>query len=185
MRMNEDPVRDILRALAEEDAGIEASPQIEVRLRKNFNSWKRRRIIRRTSPWVLTAASIVLVFAFANRKETQPPATQSARVEQTVASLPEPIAPIKPLPQTTRSRSSTAAGMPESFEIVTEFFPLMDPAPPFERGQLLRVELPASAMQMVGLPVREEYLARPIHADVLVGEEGLPRAIRFVKIEKE
>src|SRR2546422_11464100 len=109
MRMNEDPVRDILRALAEEDAGIEASPQIEVRLRKNFSSWKRRRIIRRTSPWVLTAASIVLVFAFANRKETRPPATQSAPVEQTVASLPEPIAPIKPLPQTTRSRNSTAA----------------------------------------------------------------------------
>jgi len=117
--MNEDPVRDILRALAEEDAGIEASPQIEVRLRKNFSSWKRRRIIRRTSPWVLTTASIVLVFAFANRKETQPPATRSAPVEQTVASLPEPIAPIKPLPQTTRSRNSTAAGMPESFEIVT------------------------------------------------------------------
>src|SRR5205809_1307721 len=106
MRMNEDPVRDILPALTEEDDDIEASPQIEVRLRKNFSSWKRRRIIRRTSPWVLTAASIVLVLAFANRKETQPPATQSAPVEQTVASLPELIAPIKPLPQTTRLRNS-------------------------------------------------------------------------------
>src|SRR5207247_8709492 len=97
MRMNEDPVRDILRALAEEDAGIEASPQIEVRLRKNFNSWKRRRIIRRTSPWVLTAASIVLVFALANRKETQPPATQPARVEPNGAGLPEPTATITPI----------------------------------------------------------------------------------------
>ena len=185
MHMSEDPVRDILRALAEEDAGIQASPQIEVRLRKNFSAWKRRRIVRRTTPWVLTAASIVLVLTFVNQKETEPPAARSTPAEQAIASSPEPIAPIKPLPKTTRSRNSAAAGMPESFEIVTEFFPLMDPAPPFERGQLLRVELPASAMQMVGLPVREEYLARSVHADVLVGEEGLPRAIRFVKIEKE
>src|SRR5436309_14813904 len=104
MRMNEDPVRDILRALAEEDAGIEASPQIEVRLRKNFSSWKRRRIIRRTSPCVLTAASIVLVSAFANRKETHAPATRYPPLEQTGASLPAPIPPIKALPQTPRAR---------------------------------------------------------------------------------
>jgi hypothetical protein len=68
-------------------------------------------------------------------------------------------------------------------EVVTEFYPLMDPAPPFERGRLLRVELPASAMRMVGLPVHAEHLSDPVQADVLVGEEGLPRAIRFVKFE--
>src|SRR5438046_7733059 len=134
MRMNEDPVRDILRALAEEDAGIEASPQIEVRLRKNFSSWKRRRIIRRTSPWVLTAASIVLVFTFVNRKETEPPAAQSRPVEQTAVSLPEPIAPAQPLPKTTRSRNSTAAGMPESVEIVTEVCHLIVLTATLERG---------------------------------------------------
>src|ERR1043166_9368153 len=100
MHMSEDPVRDILRALAEEDAGIQASPQIEVRLRKNFSSWKRRRIVRRTTPWVLTAASIVLVLTFVNQKETEPPAAQSTPAEQAIASSPEPIAPIKPLPKT-------------------------------------------------------------------------------------
>jgi hypothetical protein len=72
---------------------------------------------------------------------------------------------------------------PKPQEIVTDFFPLMDPAPPLGRGQLLRVELPASAMQMVGLPVREDRLADSVEADVLVGEEGLPRAIRFVSFE--
>jgi hypothetical protein len=61
----------------------------------------------------------------------------------------------------------------------------MDPAPPFERGQLLRIELPASAMQMVGLPVHEQRLADRVQADVLVGEEGLPRAIRFVKFQSK
>jgi hypothetical protein len=70
-------------------------------------------------------------------------------------------------------------------EVVTDFFPLMDTAPPFQRGRILRIELPASAMKMVGLPVHEQHLNDPVQADVLVGEEGLPRAIRFVKLERQ
>ena len=66
---------------------------------------------------------------------------------------------------------------------MTEFFPLIDSAQPFERGQMLRVQLPAAAMRNVGLPVREDHLADPIQADVLVGEEGMPRAIRFVRFD--
>jgi hypothetical protein len=72
---------------------------------------------------------------------------------------------------------------PQAREVVTEFFPLIDSAPPFERGQMLRVQLPAAAMRTVGLPVREDHLADPIQADVLVGEEGMPRAIRFVRFD--
>ena len=106
-------------------------------------------------------------------------------MEPAVAHTAPLTAPVKPIePASPRAPGGAAAGTSEPVEIVTDFFPLMDPAPPFERGQLLRVELPASAMQMVGLPVREEFFAQPIHADVLVGEEGLPRAIRFVKIER-
>lgn len=74
---------------------------------------------------------------------------------------------------------------PQPPEVVTDFFPLMDPAPPFQRGRILRIEVPASAMKMVGLPVHEQHLNDPVQADVLVGEEGLPRAIRFVKIESK
>src|SRR5207247_11304212 len=74
---------------------------------------------------------------------------------------------------------------PRQSEVVTDFFPLMDPAPPFQRGRILRIEVPASAMKMVGLPVHEQHLNDPVQADVLVGEEGLPRAIRFVKLERE
>ena len=69
-------------------------------------------------------------------------------------------------------------------EIVTEFFPLIDVAPPFERGELVCVSLPVAAMQTVGLPVREERLGESVQADVLVGEDGLARAIRFVKFEQ-
>jgi hypothetical protein len=69
-------------------------------------------------------------------------------------------------------------------EIVTQFFPLLDVAPPFERGELLRVTVPASTMRRVGLPVNEERLGDRVYADVLVGQEGLARAIRFVSYEQ-
>src|SRR5207247_7232192 len=145
MHMNEDPVRDILRTLAEEDAAAGLSSEIEVRLRKEFRSWKRRRTIRRTGPWVLTAAAIMLVFTFANRKETMPTANKSTALKPAVVDTPQLARPAEPLDERTpRARRGRAAGTREPVEIVTEFFPLMDPAPPFERGQLLRVELPAS-----------------------------------------
>jgi hypothetical protein len=101
-----------------------------------------------------------------------------AVVKQEAAFVPEPAPPVV---RKVAKRVPRPAPKPQ--EIVTDFFPLMDPAPPLGRGQLLRVELPASAMQMVGLPVREDRLADSVEADVLVGEEGLPRAIRFVSFE--
>jgi hypothetical protein len=69
-------------------------------------------------------------------------------------------------------------------EVVTQFFPLLDVAPPFERGELLRVTVPASTMRTVGLPVNEDHLTDRVYADVLVGQEGLARAIRFVSYEQ-
>ena len=52
---------------------------------------------------------------------------------------------------------------------MTEFYPLIEDPPPFERGELLRVSLPASAMRSVGLPVSEDRLDETVQADVLVG----------------
>ena len=97
-----------------------------------------------------------------------------------VQPAPAPIAVAAPRKM---NRKLTALRRLEPHEVVTDFFPLMSPAPPFERGQMLRVQLPAAAMRTVGLPVREEHMADPIQADVLVGEEGMPRAIRFVRFD--
>jgi RNA polymerase sigma-70 factor, ECF subfamily len=72
---------------------------------------------------------------------------------------------------------------PRPREVVTEFFPLLDFAPEFGRGELVRVRVPAETMLSVGLPVREDRLADPVEADLLIGEEGLARAIRFVRVQ--
>jgi hypothetical protein len=39
-----------------------------------------------------------------------------------------------------------------------------------------------STMRAVGLPVREDRLNDSVQADILIGEEGLPRAIRFIGV---
>jgi hypothetical protein len=178
--MSEERVVEALRRLSEHDASKEAGAEVEARLRSQFQSRRRRRARRRAGVWVTawaTAAAMVVFVVVMNRK---PPAAAPVHevVRQAVAVQPEtaPAADRK-----TARRARRPVTRPQ--EVVTDFFPLMDPAPPFERGQLLRVELPASAMQIVGLPVREDRLADPVQADVLMGEEGLPRAIRFVGFE--
>jgi hypothetical protein len=48
-------------------------------------------------------------------------------------------------------------------------------------GQLVRVELPRSAMASFGLPVNLDRANERVKADVLVGSDGQARAIRFVQ----
>ena len=91
---------------------------------------------------------------------TQAVAPLRSWVEQRPAPATQPVAETQP-----RKRERPSVAEPPS-EIVTDFFPLMDVAPPLGRGELLRVAVPASAMRSVGLPVREERLNDPVQADV-------------------
>ena len=50
-------------------------------------------------------------------------------------------------------------------------------------GQLVRVELPRSALARFGLPMNMDRADERIKADVLVGADGLARAIRFVNVK--
>jgi hypothetical protein len=75
-------------------------------------------------------------------------------------------------------------GAPDSRrnEIATDFLPVAgfnDPAD-LESGQILRVELPRSALLSFGLPVDPDRASERVKADVLVGGDGVARAIRFV-----
>ena len=76
------------------------------------------------------------------------------------------------------------AAKPNDTENVTEFLPLVADAPaatPLEGGQLVRVRLPRAALASLGLPLNAERGNEPVKADVLVGNDGLARAIRFVR----
>jgi hypothetical protein len=68
-------------------------------------------------------------------------------------------------------------------ESATDFFPLGygGDQKPMERGEVIRVQMPSSALIAFGLPVNVERADMPVKADLLVGEDGLARAIRFVR----
>lgn len=77
----------------------------------------------------------------------------------------------------------TAIGNDADSEVATEFMPLgyAGPVSLQDGGQLVRVELPRSAMLSLGLPVNMDRYSQRVKADVFVGVDGLARAIRFVQ----
>ncbi|HMG32661.1 MAG TPA: hypothetical protein VKM94_01890 [Blastocatellia bacterium] len=68
-------------------------------------------------------------------------------------------------------------------EVATEFFP-MTASPALsegDSGQILRVELPRRALMTFGLPFDPNRPDQRVKADVVLGSDGVARAIRFVK----
>jgi hypothetical protein len=65
----------------------------------------------------------------------------------------------------------------------TEFLrvPGADPFEPLDRGRLLRVQLPRSALEVFGLPLNESRWSERVQADVVLSEDGMVRAVRFVQ----
>jgi hypothetical protein len=78
---------------------------------------------------------------------------------------------------------SEMAGDADAAEIATDFIPLTQGGQfgQAEGGHLVRVELPRSAMASFGLPVNYERQGGRVKADVLLGDDGVARAIRFVR----
>lgn len=68
-------------------------------------------------------------------------------------------------------------------EVTTDFLMLSSSGKlvPMDRGQVIRVQIPRSALVSFGLPMNAERSEQPVKADLLVGEDGLARAIRFVR----
>ena len=148
---------DALRAVAREDADLAPSRGVETRLLDELRSIARARRRRVAAAGLAVAAVLTLV------------ATMSWRIlssEQTAANLP---------PATT-SRS----------EMATTFFPLTYSNLPISNAQLVRVQVPRSALASFGLaPIDVPTAAGgsasgTVAADVLVGEDGVARAVRFV-----
>ena len=54
--------------------------------------------------------------------------------------------------------------------------------PELESGTVLRMELPLTALPEYGLDIAPDAMRTSVEADVLVGQDGQPRAIRLVGI---
>lgn len=183
-----------LRALAKASPR-EAPPELEAVLVAEF---RKRNLPREAAGrarwrWILAAAACLVLAAgvawLARRNPSRPAAVVAARPPAPVA---EPRVQPAPKPaaakRTERKRVTPARPAPKPVgtppgppEIATEFFPVSYSAAPPEYGTVVRVRLPRSALTSFGLPVNVEQAAEPVKADVLLGEDGIVRAIRFVR----
>jgi hypothetical protein len=58
--------------------------------------------------------------------------------------------------------------------------PYLAPPAPYERIEVVRMEIPVAALIAVGLAVRTADAGARVEADVMVGQDGRARAVRLV-----
>ena len=145
-----------LRAMAEDDETLGASADVEVRLLAEANVIARARQRRLYAAAGAIAAALLVTIAI--------PAWRTATVRP-------PAVAVGPDGPAESSRQAP--------EEATEFFPLMYSNVPVTNGHTVRLELPQAALTSFGLEADDA--SGTVLADVLVGQDGLARAVRFVR----
>jgi hypothetical protein len=192
--MSEGEDREVTRALAALAAEMsleEAPARVEAALVGAFRARRSRRVAVR---WALVAGAVAagLLLAVAVRPGSRVEPLPTPRIAHAgrapawkppAVAAPAAVASRAPARRRAPVRPATPAGQtsPAEEEVASDFFALR-PGPLVEPGEmapLVRVRLPRYEMRRFGLPVGPEPL-RTIEADVLVGQDGMARAIRFV-----
>lgn len=180
-----------LKALASQ-SGRSAPPRLEAALVAEFRSRQRRKRTRRSANWYWAAAAAACLVVAAGlmrfeRRPTPPPRAAAllqapTAVEARLTQAP-PAAPARKTARRPRRVARPAAPRPGSKrpEMATEFIPVSYAATPAGQASIVRVRLPRTALLSFGLPMNVERAAEPVLADVLLGEDGVARAIRFVR----
>ena len=99
-------------------------------------------------------------------------------------SVPARVARQVKRPRAVKVQPAPAPAPPESgSEVATDFFeiPYAEPLRPQERVDVFRMQIPRANIAVFGLPVSGGRLDSRVTADVLVGEDGVMRAIRFIR----
>jgi hypothetical protein len=186
---NSEKLPETLRALARDmERTHVAPPRLERALLEAFrahhspSAWRQRLVIGGIAASV---ACLVLSAVWIWWARPLPPPTPKMTAQQAPPAVPvaesaeeAPPPPRSPIKPRRASRSAPVAPV----EVVTGFLPVPggDPLEPLDRGRMVRVRLPRSALTAFGLPMNEDRAAERVQADVLIGEDGLARAIRFV-----
>jgi predicted transcriptional regulator len=157
VRPGDEQLTSALRAIAADEQTRGASPSVEARVLAEVRSMARRRM--RTRAFMVAAAAALFV-AMAL------PVWQPSTRDEVVA-----------------DRDPAAAGATGTHEEVTEFFPLTYSSVPVRGGQVVRLQVPRAALARFG--VSEFHAAddgaATVLAEVVVGNDGLARAVRFVR----
>ena len=200
-----------LHSLAAEMESLEAPAMIEANLLMAFRARQAVVPVpvvgRHSAYWVAAIAAMLLiaisvfVFRWANRtvdeprqanRQEEPQQKPQPVVEPELAKdstvqddevLPERPKPRRVHPASQRRPASAQVANHVTNEIATDFIPLsyMNAASLQDGGQIVRVQLPRSALANFGFPVNMDRYNEKVKADVLFGVDGTARAIRFVQ----
>lgn len=170
-------IEEALRELREDRRSAGAPPAVEAAVLAEFRRTRRK---TRVAWWVWlvpAAAAAAVVMLMRPEPVSAPPAPVAAVKIQPPAIVEEVRPPAVILPV-----RKAAPKRPTPREVYTAFHavPGGDPFAPFDRGQMVRVQLPRTAMSYFGLPVNPAR-GELVKADVVLGEDGMARAIRFVQ----
>jgi hypothetical protein len=181
-----------LRRLAEDTVVPPIDRVAEQRLLAAFDGQRRMPSPRRVTRFaaaaaVLLAAAATLVWMVAARDRRVDPrvATAQTRATTETPSVPRVIEAKAHEPSVVVKRGRTrraAPTRPRADDTRFVMLPGVDDLPPFESGQLMRVQLPASVVASLGLrPPRPLGADGVVQTDVLVGQDGYARAVRLVQ----
>jgi hypothetical protein len=180
-----------------------APPELGVRLKGTFERHHSRRRRKRIALMTGLAVCLVISITWLRVGKQSHPATVATGAPHTV----QPSAVLPPvIAHATRTVTAPAAGIapatrakvrakttltvhgagrvtssPAIAAIDFVALPSFDPAIPIGQSRMVRLELPGSALQLIGYPVNEELWERRVLTDVLVGQDGTPYAVRLVQ----
>jgi hypothetical protein len=185
--MNEDPIlsreeaaaiRRILQEAARAE-GYGAPDYVEKRL---LGAMRRRRMMRVARLTLTGAVAAALMAGLWLRTPPEgAPAPVAEKVEPPAAEQVETASAGPPPPverrRTRRPARAKAVAQPPAAFIPVGAWQAMEP---MERGSIVRVRLPLSAMQGLGIPVSGERWSESVPAEVVLGEDGTMRAVRIM-----
>jgi hypothetical protein len=167
--------RMALRALRETTRDAETPQRVEMRLRQEFGIRHRTAKARSAAifaAWALAAAAVLL--ASVNWWNWRLAQTQHSGVSSgnnVTTNSPAAAAPATATADETTLVANNAAG---DFTLLPGSLPQE-----VDDSAIVRVGMQRGALSALGLPVNEERVSDWIQVDLLVGQDGLPKAVRL------
>ncbi len=175
--MNEQELLSNLRALGEENSAG-APPEVEQFLLAAFRQRVRR---RRLAFWgsagtgLIAAGLAVFALTSGHGVMMDPPAQTAAVAQQSAGEqgAAEALDASAPMVNETVVRTD---------EVSQSFYPLPEAEglPPADDVMVVRVQLTAGSLELMGLPLNETG-SDPVQADLLLGQDGLARGVRVIE----
>jgi hypothetical protein len=135
---------------------VEHPARVEAALEEEFHRERQR---KRRSSWLFASGTIAATLM----------AALLAQHERTV----RPQAPSAPVTEETQDPQQPFVALP-----------YLTPPAPYERIQVVRMEVPVAALIAAGLPMPGANPGARVDADVAVGQDGRARAVRLVSTSR-